>query len=445
MFLYGMGAESFVNYAKASYGVVVSKEEAKTIRDNYFKSYPELNDYYDSVSKEIVRYGYIENPIGRRKRVFSKFGDYDRGSFINAKIQGFASDLLILALLEISELPEYNNVFQVIGTVHDSILMYVRKDSLEVLDKIVGIMEAPKYALEMMDEEFVLPIKADVAIFEERWYGPKYKRQEVLTAYKNEQNNEKKGEIEMIDLRQGDCLEVMKDIPDGSVDMILCDLPYGVLNKQNKNAKWDSVIPFEPLWEQYKRIIKYNGAIVLFGSGMFTSDLIQSNRKMWKYNLIWKKGNRPTGFLNAKKQPLRIHEDICVFYKKQPIYNPQFTYENKVHSRGKAGNSLENQGRNGCYGNFSMTPAILTNEKYPISIIDIDKEHQQTYHPTQKPVALLEYLIKTYTNEGETVLDNAMGSGSTGVACKNTNRNFIGIELDEKYFKIAEERISSIR
>ena len=176
MFLYGMGAESFVNYAKASYGVVVSKEEAKTIRDNYFKSYPELNDYYDSVSKEIVRYGYIENPIGRRKRLFSKFGEYDRGSFINAKIQGFASDLLILALLEISELPEYNNVFQVIGTVHDSVLMYVLKDSLEVLDKIVGIMEAPKYALEMMDDEFVLPIKADVAIFEERWYGPKYKR-----------------------------------------------------------------------------------------------------------------------------------------------------------------------------------------------------------------------------------------------------------------------------
>ena len=177
---------------------------------------------------------------------------------------------------------------------------------------------------------------------------------------------------------------------------------------------------------------------------MFTSDLMQSNKKMWKYNLIWKKGNRPTGFLNAKKQPLRIYEDICIFYKKQPTYNPQFTYGDKVHSRGKAGNSLGKQGRNGCYGDFAMTPAVLTNEKYPISIIDIDKEHPQIYHPTQKPVALLEYLIKTYTNENETVLDNCMGSGSTGVACINTNRNFIGIELDEKYFNIAKERIEKI-
>ena len=249
----------------------------------------------------------------------------------------------------------------------------------------------------------------------------------------------------MIDLRKGDCLELMKDIPDKSIDMILCDLPYGVLNKQNKNTKWDSVIPFKPLWEQYERIIKNNGAIVLFGSGMFTSDLMQSNKKMWKYNLIWKKGNRPTGFLNAKKQPLRIYEDICVFYKKQPTYNPQFTYSDKVHSRGKAGNSLGKQGRNGCYGDFAMTPAILTNEKYPISIIDIDKERPQIYHPTQKPVALLEYLIKTYTNENETVLDNCMGSGSTGVACINTNRKFIGIELDEHYFEIAKERINELK
>ena len=248
----------------------------------------------------------------------------------------------------------------------------------------------------------------------------------------------------MIDLRQGDCLELMKDIPDKSIDMILCDLPYGVLNKQNKNAKWDSVIPFEPLWKQYNRIIKDNGAIVLFGSGMFTSDLMQSNKKMWKYNLIWKKGNRPTGFLNAKKQPLRIYEDICIFYKKQPTYNPQFTYGDKVHSRGKAGNGLGKQGRNGCYGDFAMTPAVLTNEKYPISIIDIDKEHPQIYHPTQKPVALLEYLIKTYTNKGDIVLDNCMGSGSTGVACKKLNRNFIGIELDENYFNIAKERINNI-
>ena len=244
-----------------------------------------------------------------------------------------------------------------------------------------------------------------------------------------------------IKLLQGDCLELMKDIPDKSVDMILCDLPYGVLNKQNKNAKWDTVIPFDRLWHNYNRIIKDSGAIVLFASGMFTANLMHSNKKLWKYNLVWKKGNRPTGFLNAKKQPLRITEDICVFYKKQPTYNPQFTIGEKCHSRGNAGNGKGKQGRNGCYGEFMVTPVILTNEKYPLSIIDIAKEHPQKYHPTQKPVALMEYFIKTYTNEGDVVLDNCMGSGSTGVACVNTNRNFIGIELDANYFNIAKNRI----
>ena len=243
---------------------------------------------------------------------------------------------------------------------------------------------------------------------------------------------------------QGDCLELMENIPDKSIDLILCDLPYGVLNKKNPNAKWDCILPFTDLWREYERIIKENGAIVLFGSGMFTADLMQSNRKLWKYNLIWKKGNRPTGFLNAKKQPLRISEDICVFYKKQPIYNPQFTIGEKCHSRGNAGNGKGKQARNGCYGEFKTTPIILTNEKYPLSIIDIAKEHPQKYHPTQKPVALLEYLVKTYTNEGDTVLDNCMGSGSTGVACVNTKRNFIGIELDKQYFEIAEKRIKEL-
>ena len=245
----------------------------------------------------------------------------------------------------------------------------------------------------------------------------------------------------MFDIKQGDCLELMKDIPGKSVDMILCDLPYGILNSKNPNAKWDCVIPFEDLWLQYERVIKDNGAIVLFASGMFTADLMQSNRKLWKYNLVWKKGNRPTGFLNAKIQPLRLNEDICVFYKKQPTYNPQFTLGAKPHSRGNAGNSMDKQGRNGCYGNFKTTPTIITNEKYPVSIIDIAKEHPQKYHPTQKPVALLQYLVKTYTNEGDTVLDNCMGSGSTGVACVNTGRNFIGFELDAKYFEIAKQRI----
>ena len=243
-------------------------------------------------------------------------------------------------------------------------------------------------------------------------------------------------------IKQGDCLELMREIPDGSVDMILCDLPYGVLNSKNPNAKWDSVIPFPELWKHYKRVTKENGAIVLFASGMFTADLMQSNRKMWKYNLVWKKGNRPTGFLNAKKQPLRISEDICVFYNKQPTYNPQFTIgEKPCHSRGCDENA-QKRVRNGCYGEFKPTPVVITNNKYPLSIIDIPKEHPQSYHPTQKPVALLEYLIRTYTNEGETVLDNCMGSGSTCVACVNTGRKYIGFELDENYFEIAEQRIA---
>ena len=245
----------------------------------------------------------------------------------------------------------------------------------------------------------------------------------------------------MIELYQGDCLKLMKDIPDKSVDMILCDLPYGVLNKKNPNAKWDCVIPFADMWREYERVTKDNAAIVLFASGMFTADLMQSNRKLWKYNLVWKKGNRPTGFLNAKKQPLRISEDICVFYKKQPIYNPQFTMGAKPHSRGIACIAAGKQGRNGCYGEFKSTPIIMTNEKYPLSIIDIAKEHPQKYHPTQKPIALLQYLVKTYTNEGDIVLDNCMGSGSTGVACVNTGRNFIGIELDNGYFETARTRI----
>lgn len=242
----------------------------------------------------------------------------------------------------------------------------------------------------------------------------------------------------MIELLHGDCLNLMKEIPDKSVDMILCDLPYGVLNKKNESAKWDSVIPFEPLWEAYERIIKDDGAIVLTASGMFTAELMVSNKKLWRYNLVWKKANRVSGFLNANRQPLRNHEDICVFFKKQPTYNPQMTIGNKNHSKG--GGNHKNTQR--CYGNFKDLPTIQTNEKYPLSVIDIDKEHPQSFHPTQKPVALMEYLIKTYTNEGDTVLDNCMGSGSTGVACKNLNRHFIGMEMDFGYYMTAVERIN---
>lgn len=242
-----------------------------------------------------------------------------------------------------------------------------------------------------------------------------------------------------IHLIHGDCLVEMKNIPGKGIDMILCDLPYGQLNKGNKHAAWDVVIPFEPLWEQYKRIIKDNGAIVLFAQGMFTAQLMVSNPKMWRYNLIWQKGGRCSGFLNAKRQPLREHEDICVFYKKQPIYNPQMVKclpHQRNHSRGK----MEKEQTNRCYGKFGKAEDIITDLKYPKSILNFKRPLPQV-HPTEKPVALLECLIKTYTNDGDLVVDNCMGSGSCGVAAVNTNREFIGIELDENYYNIAKQRI----
>lgn len=231
----------------------------------------------------------------------------------------------------------------------------------------------------------------------------------------------------------------MRDIPDKSIDVILCDLPYG----QTARNKWDIVIPFDELWVQYNRIIKDNGAIILFANGMFTADLMTSNKKMWKYNLIWDKV-LPSGFLNAKKMPMRNHEDICVFYKKPPTYNPQMIEGKECHSRGKAvGKSQENFSRNTNYGELN---AVETkgNLKYPKSILTFQKPHPSTtVHPTQKPVELLEWLIKTYTNENETILDNCMGSGSCGVASLNVNRKFIGIEKDDKYFEIAKNRIEN--
>ena len=233
----------------------------------------------------------------------------------------------------------------------------------------------------------------------------------------------------MIDLKHGDCLELMKDIPDKSIDMILCDLPYGTT--QNK---WDTVIPLNDLWNQYKRIIKDNGAIVLFSQPPFDKILACSNLKMFRYEWIWQKENS-TGFLNAKKMPLKIHENILVFYKKLPTYNPQMRLGFKPY-RCKQGRHTTN------YGDYKRGHLTESNgERYPIDIINFQRE--VSLHPTQKPVALLEYLIKTYTNESETVLDNCMGSGSTGVACVNTNRNFIGFELDENYFDIAKTRINN--
>jgi site-specific DNA-methyltransferase (adenine-specific) len=233
----------------------------------------------------------------------------------------------------------------------------------------------------------------------------------------------------MIDLRLGDCLEVMKEIPDKSIDMILCDLPYGTTRN-----KWDSVISLDKLWEQYSRIIKDNGAIVLFSQMPFTAELVHSNLNLFKYEWIWQKENG-TGFLNAKKMPLKIHENIEIFYKKTPTYNPQMRKGFKPYSQ-MSGRGSSN------YGEQIRVQTINDGERYPIDIIEF-KRDKEKLHPTQKPIGLLEYLIKTYTNENETVLDNCMGSGSTGVACINTNRNFIGIELDENYYKIACERINN--
>lgn len=242
-----------------------------------------------------------------------------------------------------------------------------------------------------------------------------------------------------VQLFQGDCLELMKDIPDKSIDMILCDLPYGTTA-----CKWDTIIPFEFLWCEYNRIIKDNGAICLFGAEPFSSKLRVSNLQDYKYDWVWRKP-RGTGHLNAKKQPLRDVENISVFYKKQCVYNPQFT-KGEPYSALKGGKtSRVSESGETTYGKF-MNGAEYRNDndgfRYPKQVIEFGVVERNTVHPTQKPVALLEYLIKTYTNEGDLVLDNCMGSGSTGVAAVNTNRNFIGMELDENYFQIAKERIN---
>ena len=283
----------------------------------------------------------------------------------------------------------------------------------------------------------------------------------------------------MIKLYNGDCLEVMKEIPNKSIDMILCDLPYQV----TKN-KWDIIIPMndyviindevlekdkfylqqfmkgltkkeidkiwkenkqEGLWSHYNRVVKDNGAILLFGQDIFSAQLINSNLKMYKYKWFWKK-DRPSGFLNAKKMPLKDVEEILVFYKKCPIYNPQFWEGIPLHGMGtkyKEGNLGNNN-----YGKFASHTNPSANregdtKKYPRQVLEFKRPHPPIF-PTQKPVDLCEYLIKTYTNEGDLVLDNCMGSGSTGVACKNLNRRFIGIELNSKTFNLAKDRIEGV-
>ena len=233
-----------------------------------------------------------------------------------------------------------------------------------------------------------------------------------------------------IELIQGDCLEKMKDIPDGSIDLILTDPPYGTTC-----CKWDSVIPFEPMWERLNKVIKPNGAIVLFGSEPFSSALRMSNIKNYKYDWIWDK-KIPSGMSYARFQPMRRNEQISIFCDGKTIYNPQMILRDKPIKGGgmSKGATTNNQ-------NLKALKKTYTH-KNPTNIIVFDKIRKGSCHPTQKPVALMEYLIKTYTNEGETVLDFCAGSGTTGVACLNTKRNFIGIELDPEYYKIAEKRIN---
>ena len=235
-----------------------------------------------------------------------------------------------------------------------------------------------------------------------------------------------------MELLNGDCLELLQNIPDKSIDMILTDPPYGI-----SASKWDSVIPFAPMWKQLNIIIKDNGAIVLFGSEPFSSALRMSNIKNYKYDWVWDK-KLGTGFLNSKKQPLRRIENIIVFYKKQCCYYPIMRKGVKRFKGHKEYHSLDK-----IYGDFKATNKI-NDEYYPTSILEFSNADKTgKLHPTQKPVPLLEYLIKTYTLENETVLDFTMGSGSTGVACVNTNRDFIGIELDDNYFSIAKDRIEA--
>lgn len=235
-------------------------------------------------------------------------------------------------------------------------------------------------------------------------------------------------------LFEGDCLEYMEKIPDGSVDMILCDLPYGMTQNQ-----WDCYIPLEELWKQYKRVIKQNGAIVLTSNGVFTAKLILSQPGIFKYKWVWEK-SKPTNFLNAKKQPLRKYEDVCVFYKKQPTYHPQMTpgepYDKGVRKDQLCGN----------YGDFDPVHVASKGERYPIDIIYIKTAESEgaVYHPTQKPVELGRYMVRTYTNPGDVVLDNTFGSGSFLVAALMEGRNFIGIEKNENVALFKREEIDYI-
>jgi site-specific DNA-methyltransferase (adenine-specific)/modification methylase len=234
---------------------------------------------------------------------------------------------------------------------------------------------------------------------------------------------------------EGDCLKVMKEIPTDSIDMVMCDLPYGTT--QNK---WDSVIPLDDLWKEYNRIVKPNGAIVLTSQGPFTAKLILSNEKYFKYKVVWEK-SKPTNFLNAKKQPLRKHEDVCVFYRKQPLYNPQMG-TGVAYNKGVRKNQLS-----GSYGDFKPVEVKSEGSRYPTDIVYFKtaESEGEVYHPTQKPVELGRYFIRTFTKEGDVILDNTCGSGSFLISAFLENRNFIGIELNQDSFQFKNHETDFIR
>jgi len=235
----------------------------------------------------------------------------------------------------------------------------------------------------------------------------------------------------------GDCLDLMPEIPDKSIDMILCDLPYGTTA-----CKWDTVIPFEPLWKQYKRLIKDNGAIVLTASQPFTSALVMSNPGWFRYEWIWDK-RRGCNFQNSHHQPMKSHENICIFYKNKTHYHPQWWFSTPYRQNARPRSNTIEGINGGSAALFCPMTESMDGRRYPLSIISAARDGDRI-HPTQKPVALFEYLIRTYTNEGDLVLDNCAGSGTTGVACINTKRNFILMEKDEKHFEIVKKRIAGM-
>lgn len=242
-------------------------------------------------------------------------------------------------------------------------------------------------------------------------------------------------------LYKGDCLQLMREIPSHSVDMILADPPYGTLNKSNPDAQWDKEVSLPSLWNQYKRIIKPNGVILLFGQGMFAAKLIMSNPKWFKFDFVWNKV-RKSNFLNCKRMPMRQHELVLVFYNQQPTYNPQMVYSGKQnHSRGK----IDKEQANSCYGKYGKVEAFKSDYKYPGTILEFQKGHSKEswLHSTAKPVNLLRWLIRTYSNEGDLILDNFAGSGSTIIAAIEEKRDWIGIELSEKYFDICQNRVNA--